>query len=90
MVDASGRSIHVRGDGNIVGGRDVNIGATAFSIDQVPVDYQREFELVEQYVRSSHRAELKRAKVREFTQDLTVSGFGAVAGAVAAYLLALI
>ncbi|GEM_PF-5508172 len=90
MVAELGRSIVVRGDGNIVAGRDVNIGSTSFSIDLVPTEYRREFDLLEAYVRSSRPAEKKRGRVRKFAQDLTTAGFGSIVGAVVAHLLALI
>lgn len=90
MVADYGSPITVRGDGNIVAGRDVNVGSTTFSIDQVPSAFQREFQTLEKYVRSSDSAEARRARIRTFAQDMTISGFGAASGAIVAHLLDLI
>lgn len=90
MVADRASSISVRGDGNIVAGRDVNIGSTLFSIEEVPPRFRDEFQKLEKDIESPGPIEAKRSKVRKFAQDLTVAGFGSVSGAVIAHLLALI
>ncbi|WP_291057833.1 hypothetical protein [Herbiconiux sp.] len=84
------QSISVHGNGNNVAGRDVNIASTTFSIEQVPEAFRREFLSLQEYVKSSDSVKSKRDRVRKFAQDMTVSGFGAAAGATLTYLLALI
>lgn len=90
MVAGGASSISVTGDGNVVAGRDVNVGSSVNSIDFVPLQYRAEFLAVEKLMKSAAAADIKRERARTFGRELSVAGFGAVAGAVMTHLLAMI
>ena len=90
MVEGMPYSIHIEGNGNVVAGRDINLGSNVFSVTQVPLAYRDELAAIERLVRSQASRDSKREKVQSFAARLAAAGFGGVAKAVAAHLLALV
>jgi hypothetical protein len=84
-------SINVYGNGNVVAGRDVNIASEVVSIEDIPPQFQSDFNELVNYIRLNNvETNQKKIKIEYFLSELSKSGFSSLVASLAKYLFGLI